>query len=93
MLKDQRPLGDDRVPQLSGRPVQQDNIDVGCPQDLGQLMSKGDYRSPPVNRGIDQDSKIIVAHRTRVTIDLRAKEVQQTHITLVSEHICQLVLE
>jgi hypothetical protein len=56
-------------------------------------MSKGDYRSPPVDRGIDQNGKVIVAHRTCITLDLRAKEVQQTHITLVSEHICQLVLE
>ncbi len=93
MLKDQGPLGDDRVAQLGGRPVQQRNVDVGCPQGSGQLMSKADYRSPPVNRGIDQNSKIVVANRTCVPIDLRAKKVQQTHITLLSEHICQLVLE
>ncbi len=93
LLKDQRPLGDDRVPQLSGRPVQKHNIDVGRPQDSGQLMSKDDYRSPPVDRGIDQNGKVIVAHRTCVTLDLRAKEVHQMHTTLVPEYGGQFVLE
>jgi hypothetical protein len=93
LLKEQHTLDDHRVRQLNGRPVQQHNIDIGCPQDSGQLMSKGDYRAPPVDRGIDQNGKVIVAHRTCVIIDLRAKEVHQTHSTLVPKHRCQLVLE
>jgi len=93
LLKDERPLCDNRVAQLSGHPVQQHNIDVGCPQHSGQLMSKDDHDSPPIDRGIDQDSKIIVAHRACVTLDLRPKKVHQTHATLVPEHSGQLVLE
>jgi hypothetical protein len=56
-------------------------------------MGKGDYRAPPVDRGIDQNGKVIVAHRPCAILDLRAKEVHQTHTTLVPEHRCQLVLE
>jgi hypothetical protein len=33
LLKEQRILGDHCVRQLNGCPVQQHNIDVGCPQD------------------------------------------------------------
>jgi len=93
LLKNQRPLCDHRVAQLSGRPVQQHNINIGRPQDSGQLMSKGDDHSPPVDRGIDQNGKIIVAHRTCVTLDLRPEEVHQTHVALVPEHSGQLLLE
>jgi len=41
LLKEHRALGDDRVRQLNGHPVQQHNVDRRCSEGLRELMGKG----------------------------------------------------
>jgi len=86
LLKKHCALGDDHARQVDGRPVQQHDVDVGCPQGLGQLMSKGGLHAPPVDRGIKHNSEIIVAHRACPTLGMRAKEIDQAHPGLAPKY-------